>query len=186
MPSNTEAHNTDPHPSDPQPSGSETPVCPMCGETVQSTATRCSSCGEELGGLAAMPLLPTKISMGDVVNQSWRIFGSQVGLCAGITLLYVFLQFAGGVAMTLLRGEFSDENMSHFLVETLVGIGSILWNLFLTLGLFHFMLKLARGQNATTSDLFSSGSILISGIVSGVLTSILVALGFILLIAPGI
>ena len=167
----------------------DTKACPMCGEMIKRAATRCRYCGEELEGPAVGPLLPTKISMGDVVDQSWRIFKSQMGLCVGVALLYAFLQYAGGIALQLLLAAFTGRNQPEFLSAVLglgVGIGSNIWSLFLTLGVYRFMLKLTRGQKATPGDLFSGGQFLVPGFVSGVLTSILIMLGFVLLIVPGI
>lgn len=57
---------------------------------------------------------------------------------------------------------------------------------FLQLGSTSYFLKIARGEEAEISELFSKGNLLLKVFVSALIAGIIVGFGFVLLIIPGI
>jgi hypothetical protein len=63
---------------------------------------------------------------------------------------------------------------------------SHVFSVFLTLGFVRFMLNVASGREASVAQLFGEGRLLLRGLIASLLFGVMVGVGFLLLIIPGI
>lgn len=91
-------------------------------------------------------------TVGDVLNRSWQIFRSQLGLTIGATILY----FVMGNFLAFLSGMVNDET-----IKAILTLGNSIATLFFQIGYFTFLLNLASGRDAKLADLFTGGPLMI-------------------------
>ncbi len=132
---------------------------------------------------------PTVINVGDVINRSWQIFRPNMGICVGV---FVTVMVANGAVSVL--GNVVTSMMTAMGNNELVMLSWIVWNglaqqlfsVWLGLGLTLFMLKLARGEDASFGDLLGGGQYLLTGILTQLLVGLIVVLGVLACVIPGI
>jgi hypothetical protein len=157
-------------------------------ETMQAT-----------GSSLEIPAQPIKLDVGFCIGQAWKYtianFGQifLFGLCyfavsivisgvlSGIALAVdgppQTIPIEGGQSLTLnTRGPMTTVTS---LIEQIVSI-------FLTLGAVRYGHRLLNGEKPPISDLFSQGDKLLSGIGASILYFLMVIVGLLLLIIPGI
>lgn len=118
--------------------------------------------------LAAMPLVKAGWQS---LRQAWRPVLIAFGIVFVVTLI-----------VSLVGGQlFSDS-----FLEPIFSIASMLLSLFLTAGLIMVSLKIVRGQETKPIDLFSQKENFVTFVLAELAYGLLVALGFILFIVPGI
>lgn len=110
-------------------------------------------------------------------------------LNAALMILVVVL--IEGILSTVISKIFPGESMVYegIKVTSSSPIGSIIETfvtVFLGLGMTSYYMKIARGEEASISDLFSKGNILLKAFVTSILTGLAVFGGTLLLIVPGI
>lgn len=83
--------------------------------------------------------------------------------------------------------------MAILKIDTKTGIGTILPDILsiiisglLSFGMLSFFVKISRGQEVTYKELFSKTNMCLKYIIASLLIGVIVAVGFILLIVPGI
>ncbi|MDZ4821335.1 MAG: DUF975 family protein [Planctomycetota bacterium] len=128
---------------------------------------------------------PTKIELGTLLSKSWEITKQNLlkvlGMFAVLFAVAVCFQlFVGGVL-----GAAGDSAVGAIIVlVTLVAF--MAFELVISAGVSIFMLKVARGQSTTFSDLFTGTRFIVPILVSSIVVGICVLLGFVALIVPGI
>jgi hypothetical protein len=122
---------------------------------------------------------PTLIDLGDVLGKTWRIYKANLWTCVLLALPLVLI---GGGQNAYAYGRQGDFNAS----ENAVGLILAVVQFFFTLGIVAAMLKVCRGQPVDAADLFSGAPVLLPALGSWLLVTVMVALGFCLLIVPGI
>lgn len=121
---------------------------------------------------------PTRIDLADVMGRTWRIYKANLGKCVGAGMLVLLLSYAitGGAAYAT-----SDSPMA---VRQLTNALCNIPTMWLTIGLFIFLLKVSRGESAPFADVFSGGPFLLKAIGINILFVIALTIGLLLLIIP--
>ena len=138
----------------------------------------------EPGASAERGFHPTRIELGEVLSRTWEIYKANVWLLVVAELL---IGAAIGVAVSLIAlisflafGERSPAATG--LLAITVSIGGI-W---LQLGVNMSLLKIARGEPVAIKDLLEGGPFLLPALGATILSSLAAAVGFALLIIPGV
>jgi predicted RNA-binding Zn-ribbon protein involved in translation (DUF1610 family) len=169
-----------------------TRACPMCGAQNSVRAKTCEACGEPLKKVITRG--NQKIEAGDVLSTSWNIFKQEMGLVIGavivagllnvaISLPQSVLGFIGG--MMLQQGEEGTALLFQTLAWCYMPV-AYLGQWFIMLGQSRLLLNVARGEHAQLGDLFSGGKYLWRMAGASILFGLMVFIGFLCLIIPGI
>jgi len=173
--------------------------CPMCGASVPAGATKCQACGETLKasrGSGKGQWEPRVFSIGEAFSRAWEVYKANLGIAIGVPLLAGVIYFIGSFVIGMIsglmavavvpaggRGMGPEIPLPIMLVQN-VFIYSILF--FLQMGGQLTFLKIVRGENPEFSTMFSGGPFLVRMFVCSIIYFIIVFLGFIALIIPGI
>jgi len=168
--------------------------CPMCGSSIQASATKCQFCGETLKstGRNARQGEPRIIKVGDVISRAWELFKSNLGMCLAAPLLAMLIYFfcvivvsvGLGVIGAILGREFGQ--VAEVPLMLLMNLVFYLIVFYLQLGVQMVFLKIVKGENPEISLLFGAGPYLGRMFLCSIIFGIVTTLGYILLIIPGI
>jgi hypothetical protein len=131
----------------------------------------------------------TPLSIESAFGATWTIFKERWGICLLAVIIVVVLSqivprligaFFGGIAAA------AHSNEMAVMSGVLAGLIAMVFNMWLTTGQTVLLLKIARGQDASLGDIFSGGPYLLAMIGAAILVGLMVFLGLILLIVPGI
>ena len=180
--------------------------CPNCGKEVREGTAFCSECGTKMqaapqqqapapSAFASPPPVPAympppqppavsggqfgptatyvatptgEFSSGDCIREGWAVVSSNLGLFVVSTLLYFGILIVAGII--------PGVNVLSNLVLTMP----------LTAGLYIIAFKSMDNQGPAIGDLFGGFQNFIQLVLLNLVMGILIALGFILLIIPGI
>jgi uncharacterized membrane protein len=151
-------------------------VCPHCGQVVETEAKFCSACGKSLaasGEPAGSSSLPeqiqiTNIKAGDYFRAGWEIFKKYPAGFIGYFIIVTAISF-----------------VLH-LVPRIGGLIAFVLAVPLNAGFFVVSAKLLKNQIPDFADFFSGFKFFLQLALLGIVSSILILIGFIFLIAPGI
>jgi len=169
-------------------------TCPMCGAKNPGGTKACESCGEPLKSAKSRERGPQKIEAGDVLSTAWAIFKQEMGLVIGGVIVAGLLNIAVSMPQTILGGiagvmQQQGERETAMLLQTLSWCFlpiAYLGQWFFACGLNRMMLNISRGDPAAIGDLFSGGKYLWRMAGATILFALMVLLGFVCLIIPGI
>jgi len=178
-----------------------TRLCPMCGERILQAATRCRYCGETF--IAEQPEgAPTPIEAGEILSRTWEIYKDNLGLVVGSALAYLGMAFVLTIVSSLIQqaltmaavgpgaGRPGNNQVEAGLVvlafTVVFSVLNIAISAFLEAGLHLVLLRIARGQNAAVSDVFSGGRYFWRFFWGTILFQLMLTIGFVFLIIPGI
>lgn len=131
-------------------------------------------------------LRPTQMDLGDVFARAWETYQLRMGITIGGVLLYFVVYMGVNFAQS---GVSVAARMSLPPTEAvLVDFGSqiVLWlvELWLGLGLFLFVLRIARGDEPSLADLFAGGRYFLPTLAATLLLGLAVAALFGVCLAP--
>ncbi len=132
---------------------------------------------------------PTKIDFGDIFDRTWKVFADQWAVCLGailVTLLLTGGAFGLVMGFAALVGEAMRAEAVAVLIMIVGGVAVGIFSLWIGIGQSLFFLKVARGQEANLSDLFSGGPYLATTLGASILFALIVVAGMILCYIPGI
>lgn len=135
-------------------------------------------------------IAPGTIDVSQALSDSWRSFQKNAGLMIGGVVLVML--FSGAVSMTVqgvmaLGSEISGDN--PFVMVSLWGLtqfGNQLVTAFINIGTILLFLAIVRGKQAGIHLLFGGMPFLVRGFVTSLLFGLIIGVGLILLIVPGI
>lgn len=117
-------------------------------------------------------------------------FSGNAGLLIGAYLVrwavMVLLNVATIVLVGLLQNMLGETAPAVLAMRFVTELVSVIVGLFLWLGLWRIYLDVARGLKPPFSQLFSGGRHLLSAILAGIVCFVLITMGFVLLIIPGV
>ncbi|MBA3314031.1 MAG: zinc-ribbon domain-containing protein [Planctomycetota bacterium] len=146
-------------------------ACPMCGAMNDARATRCLSCGEDLGDavVAATGRTPS-LRFGDIWETAWGKWTANLGLSVASILiaaamvavaygLLVFLAVIGFGAVGFAGAGGGNNPGPAFLVGIFAAmafgyLAILALLIYIQLGLSNFSLNLARHQQGSLGDMF--------------------------------
>lgn len=117
--------------------------------------------------------------VGEVLSYGWERFREQGWILAGSAATIIILS----LLFSLLSEQIDDTRAVLIITVSLV---SWLIQMYVSLGLYSMTLKVSRRGKAFYSDLFSQNKLLLKYIGASIVSSIIVVIGFFLLIVPGI
>ncbi len=139
-------------------------------------------------GIGDAGLVDTGFSIGSVLSESWeKTKGAKGTIWAGSAIMYLVLMVIAAVGYFLVPTVDSDPtNMTggigNVVLQSLTSILSILF----TAGLFYMGIRRGAGDHINWQMIFQGFSSAGKIIVATILQTILIAIGFILLVLPGI
>jgi hypothetical protein len=116
---------------------------------------------------------PTRIEVGDVLSRTWEIFKLRWLPCVAATWGVPFI-LAGVCAPCILIVVFTSMNAqgdvaSIVAASLLLGAVAVAASVWMALGIHAFMLRLARGEEASVRDLLGETSLLVPALLATVL-----------------
>jgi predicted RNA-binding Zn-ribbon protein involved in translation (DUF1610 family) len=169
-------------------------TCPMCGAQNASRAKKCEACGEPLKSGKSRQRRPQAIEAGEVLSSAWAIFKQEMGLVIGGVLVAGLINIGMSLPQSILSGiagamQAQGERETAMILQTVSWCFipvAYLGQWFIACGLNRMMLNIARGDQAAIGDLFSGGKYLWRMAGSSIVFGLMVLVGFICLIIPGI
>jgi len=147
-----------------------------------------SPSGEDRARVHASPsgeIVPTRIDFEDVFSRTWTIFKEQWGACLVGFLVVFAIEVVLRGPIVWMKFVFQHDNET-VIVLNLVDIVAGLCLLWVNLGQGLYFLKIARGQPAEVTDLFTGGPYYLRALGAIILVAIMVLVGCFLCIVPGI
>lgn len=139
------------------------------------------------GGSGSHTIVPTRIDMGDVMNEAFRIFKSEMGLLVGVNLFVIVISAVLGQVV---------KNMNPPLVQNFEVLGIVagvvlqlsvnVVDMFLGIGQTILVLNVVIGRKASFSDVFSGGPYFWRILGGSIIFGLMVGIGMVFLIVPGI
>lgn len=123
-----------------------------------------------------------------LLNMAWSRFKGAPGLLIGAIFVTIIAGQAPAMCPRALAasGVMQEGDLSFALVAFAATVVGWVLNAFMQAGLMRVNLKVARGEAASFSDVFSGGTWFLPLLGATILTSIATALGFLFFIVPGV
>ena len=146
-----------------------------------------TSAGTPNKPIASRKIVPTAVEVGDVISYAWEVWKNNLGLLVGITATVFAITGGIGFVRGFLSvvGQQQGNEIFAFIALGLMLVENIATT-FLGIGQAHISLKLLRGQTAQFGDLFGGGPLFLRTLGASIVFGLIVFLGFIALIIPGI
>jgi hypothetical protein len=163
-----------------------TPSCTACGAPAAPEARFCRECGADLttdGGVLDQPG-PAAVSAGgfstrEAVSFGWRTTTGNLPFLVGFTFVFIVLQIGLQLAVSrAARGSEAGPVLANLVSLAVSGV--------LGTGLITITLKLCDGAKPSARDLFPTSQVVVRYIFVSLLWEIIVVVGVILLIVPGV
>lgn len=173
----------------PEKSSRATKDCPMCGEEILEVAVVCKHCGSDLRlagaqhAAAASPPYweapPPGFAVIQAIRDSMSLTGSRFGILLGAQLLMLLVL----IGLYYTTNSLYWQAPGLWLLLRLV----VVWApVFMEAGLEHIRLKVVDGQPASVGDLFSQSNKFFRFLFTSLSVAIIVGLGSLVLVIPGI
>jgi hypothetical protein len=147
-------------------------LCPRCHALLPEKVETCPNCGQSTkvaGSLAVPAPRPAgSLAIGAYLKTGWALFKQYPGGFLGFSLIYA--------AITLVLGAVP---LMGWLVASAISLPLLMGN-------FIVSAKLMQGHPAVFSDFFTGFNFFLPLMLVAVISSILVSLGLLLLIIPGV
>jgi len=121
-----------------------------------------------------------QLGVGDLLRQSWSIFKANWT----ILLLLIIVLFLVQFIPNMLTAAFEDSGLE--VLSPLISLVSLVLNLLTSIGWTVAILKMARGEKVMVGELFKHSGKLWNYALGTILVGLLVFVGFLLFIIPGI
>lgn len=120
--------------------------------------------------------------IGEAISFGWKTFKSNATLLIGIMLVSGVIGYVPNAVEKLQKNNQIEMGFFAFVLSVVFFLLSQL----IELGSLFINLRLVDGKKASFNDLFSQSGVLIKGILAAILYGLIVLVGFICLIIPGI
>ena len=132
---------------------------------------------------------PTRIDFGETLSRTWSVFTDRWLAMVGALFLAGLLFLPAAIALNVVNGAVVPtigDRAVRVAVAILSQIVYQIYIMWLMIGVQLFSLSVVRGEEPRYGLILSGGRYLLSIVLCGILTQIIVMLGFVLLIIPGI
>ena len=147
----------------------------------------------EFAETQALPMVSDRIvnrpiDVGTVMQHAWQVWKANLGLLVGVFITLAVVNIGVSIPASIASAILErNEQVALAMAANLTGqIASNLVSIFLGIGNVIICLKLARGQNAEFSDLFSGGPRFLPVLAVSILFGLAASVGFVMCIVPGI
>jgi uncharacterized membrane protein len=123
---------------------------------------------------------PRFFSKSEAVLFGWNTLKKNFGFFLGMLAIVVAINLLVGLVMS----SFSEEAPKALVIA--VSVISWILDLLISMGVIRITLKFCDQEQATYRDLFSAYRLLLNYLVGSIVYGIMVAIGFVFLIVPGI
>jgi phage FluMu protein Com len=140
-------------------------------------------------GESGPPMSKGTLDFNDVFSRTWTIFKEQWGMCVVVFLLFTVIRFVFNLVVNngaQFLGAAAHDKVIFFVIASLGYVVTILFAVWLQIGLTKYFLKVAKGQTAEIGELFTGASHFLPILLSSLLVGVIVFFGLIALIVPGI
>jgi len=135
-------------------------------------------------------ITPSKLVMGDLFRTTWELFKREALMCIlAPIVMAIFVLVSVGLAWVavVVGGLVSGSALVAIVLAVLVVLATIPFQVWVGIGLARFFLNVARARPASFGDLFSARpDEILPVFLAALLFNIMVQIGVILLIVPGI
>lgn len=174
--------------------------CPMCGSPVPAGAAKCEACGETLrtsGRARSGRWEPRIFDIGETFSRAWEVYKANLGFAIAIPLvagsIYIAASIAIGIVFAILQLSVARMVGGGNGAEVFSLLIALIQNAIVYSVMFYFQLggqltflKIVRGENPEFNEMFSGGPFLWRMIICSIIYGLVVMLGFVALIIPGI
>ena len=139
--------------------------------------------------IAGGTMAPRAASFEEIFSLSWKLFTQNLGLLVGTSVVVLMIGIAinlGAQFMQAMMIEMNFDPFALFAFSMMYSLGTGIIQTFFYIGQAKICLKLARGQHAEFSELFSGANKLLPVYIAGIIVGIIIGVGILLLIIPGI
>jgi len=182
--------------------------CPDCGQVLRVPSPEAAAAGDPSPpvfdpGAAAPPVTPSpaapaaapagelgrgKLDMGDIFSRTWEIFKTQMGNCIVVPLVAgLLITVIVGIAVGIVAIIGMVSGLLAGALGIVLYLAAIVGSIWIGIGLAGFFLKIARGQPAGLGDVFNGDfGLVLPLFLGGLLLNVVVGIGMLLLIVPGV
>lgn len=162
------------------PPGGDKPVNPYASPTTVPEYRKFATTG---GAISRRPL-----DVGEVINYAWQVWQNNLGLLVGAFFVVGVINMGVSLPFSILQSNLENQGEAEAAVAVgLVGnIVSQVVSVFLGIGLAQICLRLARGEPAEFGQIFGGASRFLPVLGVSILVGIVIGLGFVACIVPGI
>lgn len=134
---------------------------------------------------------PVPLDVGAVLQRAFELLRDNPGTVLGAAILAILPGFALGIGdgvMQVVVASMEDSDLMALYSVVSLGISAVstVIGLFLQLGLIRILLNVTRGHNAEIGMLVSEGGKFLSGLGASILMGLIIMVGIVLLIVPGV
>ena len=132
---------------------------------------------------------PTIIDLNDIFSRTWEIFKEQWGMCLAVVVIVGVINFGVNMVVSLVCqgiGAAAGDEVIMIMASLFGNVVTTVFSIWISIGQSLYFLKVARGQTAEISDIFAGGPWFFSILVASILVGLIVMVGFVLCIVPGV
>jgi hypothetical protein len=135
---------------------------------------------------------PQVIEVGTVFNYAMQVWQNHLGILVGMTAVIFVISYAIGFAIGIgqIAVEAAIGGRDGEAIAAMLGLGANLISnaisIYLTTGQMKVILKLCRGQRAEFVEMFQAGDRFLPVLGLSILSGLILAPAFLLLIVPGV
>lgn len=137
---------------------------------------------------AGGPIVNVPVDVGQIMNHAWQVWRDNLGLLVGVTLVVGAINLGLAIPLGIAQAALEEAGERGLAggIGALGQIASNLISIYLGIGQVQISLALARGQQAEFGQLFAGGPRFIPVFVVSLLLGLLVVLGMVACIVPGV
>jgi hypothetical protein len=136
-------------------------------------------------GPGIYPLVPSRLEMGEVLNRTWEIFKTQMGMVILVIFAVGAINWGANMISSVVLQAITlavNEPAIAAVFQAVAQITLTILQIWLGLGQLRFMLKIGRGQAAEFSDVFTGGPYLLAALGGSiVIGAVMVAISLVFL-----
>ena len=126
-----------------------------------------------------MENIPKKFVISEAVQFGWDTTKSNIGFFIGLLIVAGLIQYVPDIVATIIEADAPALSL-------IIRIASFVLSVIIGMGLIKICLRFCDGEKGEFSDLFSCYPLFFKYLVGSILYGVIVSLGLILLIIPGI